>query len=282
MLPGTQIGQEPVALGEVREMLTVRPPEPSNGAEARLAAQQLAASGWTEDVQSALLELVGSGTPPVSAISQVEPQRSSAATEDPNPEKEHFHENCIYVDNPNEGTRAQGCFKRYWGQENEYEAFTGSTSKAFAAVDSSELVLTIVTTAHSYGNARMRDYDPMSPIEQGACGTVGLGLSGYGVSVSQSQQICPEKLFPTILDRGTVYGVDWRGTVTSGEQRHTELVEIARLDKGNPPNPSPAQTLFGFAYHMDFRAENRCSAKPEDCFGGPGKLISDLITELLH
>lgn len=82
-------------------------------------------------------------------------------------------------------------------------------------MDSSELALTIVTTAHSYGNATMRQYSPLSPIEQGSCSNVTLGLSSHGVSVSQSQRICPEKLFPTILESGTLYGVDWRGACTA-------------------------------------------------------------------
>jgi hypothetical protein len=256
--PGAQIGQEPLTLGgEVRDTLTIRPPEPRDGTEARLAAQQLSASGWTQDVQLALLELVGSGAPPAAAIDQVEPQRSSAAGEgDPNPDEDFFDEGCAYDTMDHNHVDARGCYRRYWGYEDEDEAYAGATSWAFAGVHGDGTVLKIVTTAHSYGNATMRQYNPLSTVNQGSCSSFGLSLSGYGVSVSQSQQVCPEKLQPTIYEDGTVYGVDWRGTVGDGT-RHTELVEIARTEKVYY-YPAPNPKSFGFAYHMDFQANAYC------------------------
>lgn len=65
-----------------------------------------------------------------------------------------------------------------------------------------------------------------------------------------------------------------------GEQRHTELVEIARTVKGYAPASGPAH--FGFAYHMDFATESRCSVRPNDCIFDPVKLVRDQIEDLLH
>ncbi|MEA3076441.1 MAG: hypothetical protein QOF60_1349 [Actinomycetota bacterium] len=283
VLPGAQVGQEPLTLGgEVRDTLTIRPPEPSTGAEAAVAAQQLSASGWTQDVQLALLELVGHGTPPATAIQQVEPQRSSAAAAgDPNPDGDYFENGCAYDQLDDNGVSARGCYRRYWGYEDEDDKYAGATSWAYAGIDENpgqSTVLTIVTTAHTYSNATMRQYDPLGTISQGSCSTIGLGISAYGVNVSQSQPVCPEKLQPTIYEDGTVYGVDWRGRTSSGS-RHTELVEVAHTTKVYY-YPAPNPSYFGFAYHMDFRATAYCVEY--DCLGDPSRTPKDIIQDVLH
>ncbi|MEA3076002.1 MAG: hypothetical protein QOF60_910 [Actinomycetota bacterium] len=278
VVPGTEIGREPLSLqGGTRDTLTLTPPGPGNGQEARLASQQLAASGWTQAVQLALFDLLTAGVTPASAISQIEPQRSSAAG-DPDPDRDFFAQGCA-MDTADNGINARGCYRRYWGYEDDSVAYEGATSFATAGVTNDNVTLKIITTAHTYGNAKMVEYNPMSTAMQGNCATVGLSLSAYDVSVSESQQVCPERLEPTILEDGTVYGVDWRGSVTSGT-RATELVEISRMAKIHYPGPGTQSN--GFKYHMDFRAEPTCNPSPGGGCIQPTPEPKDIVQDLLH
>ncbi|HEX7165883.1 MAG TPA: hypothetical protein VF230_02770, partial [Acidimicrobiales bacterium] len=209
-------------------------------------------------VQLALIKQLLAGTNPIEAIEQVELMRRTAA-ENPDLDRGYFDEGCPGEQTSNGEVQLYGCYKRKWGVTENGQKHAGAESFAAATNVAHGWRLRIVTVAHSYGAAQMKEFNPLQGFDQRSCGSRSISLSKYGVSLSQSQSLCPERYTVALLGQGRVYGVDWRGTHTAvNDARATQLLEVA-----GAPETSPA---FGYKFHMDMKTESPCPPEPIECY----------------
>ncbi|HEX7165971.1 MAG TPA: hypothetical protein VF230_03225 [Acidimicrobiales bacterium] len=259
--PGTVITTEEIAIADGPvNALAIRPPEPITDQEARAAIAQLRNSGWTEQVQLELLDLVSSGVSPLRAIDLVEPSRVAASSSsDPTDlDSTAFHDDC--AERKTGTIEATGCFARKWGDETDTHRYIGAETWGLGWSTTHEARrLRTVTVAHSYANGGIVKLNPLTGRPIGSCTSAGIQLGGHGVELKLEHQICPTEIYVTLAQDRQLYGVDWRGSVYDvGEQRASELLEIMKRPNGTGTS--------GYTFHLFARAEPVC----DECNSFPG------------
>lgn len=150
---------------------------------------QLAEEGITVDEAQEFIEEGLDGL--AASLDQSEPEMTTSST------GSMFSDGCAEIDNAKHWI--YGCYKRYYGNTTSTGRYYGQRSLA-TAKSKSHWMLVKARTHHDYsdGNGSVREWRPTSAVNRGECGTVSLGLTYQGASMSVSGNICPTKMEPAV------------------------------------------------------------------------------------
>lgn len=147
-----------------------------------------------------------------------------------------FASGCATVDNSY--VYWHGCFTRTSGDSDSTYNYIGDQSQATGYAKNIHR-LTRGRAKHEYNgaNALIVRWQPIIDIPEGSCQQVTFGVSGYGLSLSDTFTLCPDKLHPSISD--SVFESSWEGHShgTKGVAAET----LVRVKRG---------TSSGFTFHV--------------------------------
>lgn len=199
-------------------------------------------TGWNDGTLNRFLDMVLDGASLTAAAEAVEPYRLAAAS--PTNELDTT-ENATCIAAEDARAQAKQCVRRQTGHNNGTHRFVGAASHTWAAPGDDQEFVSIrkIKNKHDYGKTEVQeivDWEPKVDQEIGSCGQVSTGVSGFGISVSYNQTLCPDRLLPKLRFLGQEqFRTEWQGN-----RRGPAVAQAADIVK--VPSPAPSKLLFSF------------------------------------
>lgn len=210
--------------------------------EVPYGAPALTTWGWTPSLIETLTARIANGADLEPAVAALEPARLgsvSVAAAGPNDYVSAGCQEVKAVDND----YWFGCWRTKQGTRDAAgNLYRGD--EFYAISRAAQMARTTKLTAgFTYGAAEAINVSPKSDISGNNCGSVTIGISGWGMSLSESQPVCPSRISPTTLPNEHM--VTWHGHRAG--QVATEGVVLTRTPAGELrgqqfSNPQPPTT----------------------------------------
>jgi alpha-tubulin suppressor-like RCC1 family protein len=207
--------------------------------------------GWTTQDETSILDQIDAGASLTGIARQAESRAATATTATDTP---GVDPHCVIVPASDANYHGRGCYDRADGNSNASYKYMGDRSWASARANSSWQIDQL-STEHTYTGATIVQWDPSSQktTDCGNGATTTVGVSGYGVSLSQTEPVCTTEMTPDLIGpHGNVaddFKTTWEGPWSTGTQfaEQTNVIQVA------PPN-----TPSGFVYHWKAKAQQTC------------------------
>jgi hypothetical protein len=120
---------------------------------------------------------------------------------------------------PTDPVYVYGCYQRYVTSDSDpSNYYSADKSQVTGNTTGNNHFLTMIRTDHWYSpQTTVVGWEPAQVDSVGNCVQRTYGLSGYGVQMSETINLCPEQLRPSVY--GSRFHVDWEGDVPSDTTR---------------------------------------------------------------
>jgi hypothetical protein len=106
----------------------------------------------------------------------------------------------------------RGCFRRYRTDDNDPNAWYTADESQGTGHGKGAWYLRTGRTDHRYGRGEVVQWEPSNDIPAGKCRDVSFSLGAYGVSMSRTTTVCPEKISINVNNSRRFYA-QWNGAV---------------------------------------------------------------------
>lgn len=212
---GTQVLFETTPVSDTEGGLAVglRPPDYDEAGTARAAEQYRTADRSPEKDEQAL-EYSQSQAKSEAANREASRtaanrgtfQAAAAAGSQPG---EKYDSGCAKVDG---SVFWKGCYRRYRTEDNDPDSWYTAEESQATGHGKGGWYLRTGRTDHRYKQGEVVQFEPGSDVPKGNCEQVGFSLGGYGVSMSRTTTICPEKISINVNDPNRFFA-QWNGAV---------------------------------------------------------------------
>lgn len=209
---GTEILFETTALGDQAGGLSVglRPPDYTDGQVAEAASRYRAAGRSPEKDVEALgysQRQARSAAAAARAGSNAGTFRPLAA--DDSRAGDVYDTGCAEIDS---SVFWRGCFRRYRTDDNDPGAWYTADESQGTGHGKGAWYLRTGRTDHRYRRAEVVQWQPSNDVPAGKCRDVSFSLGAYGVSMSRTTTVCPEKISINVNDSKR-FLAQWNGAV---------------------------------------------------------------------
>ena len=106
----------------------------------------------------------------------------------------------------------RGCYRRYWTEDNDASSWYAADESQGTGHGKGGWYLRTGRTDHRYKQGEVVQWEPSNDVPKGNCEQVGFSLGAYGVSMSRTTTVCPEKISVSVNDSKRFYA-QWNGAV---------------------------------------------------------------------
>jgi hypothetical protein len=106
----------------------------------------------------------------------------------------------------------RGCFRRYRTDDSDPNAWYTADESQGTGHGKGGWYLRTGRTDHRYRRGQVVQWEPSNDVPAGNCREVGFSLGAFGVSMSRTTTVCPEKISINVNDRKRFYA-QWNGAV---------------------------------------------------------------------
>lgn len=106
----------------------------------------------------------------------------------------------------------RGCFRRYRSQDNDPQAWYTADESQGTGHGKGGWYLRTGRTDHRYGQAEVVQWAPSTDVPTGKCHEMSFSLGAYGVSMSRTTTVCPQKISINVNDAKRFFA-QWNGAV---------------------------------------------------------------------
>lgn len=106
----------------------------------------------------------------------------------------------------------KGCYRRYRTADNDPKAWYTADESQGTGHGKGAWYLRTGRTDHRYSQAKVVQWEPTSDVPTGRCDQVTFSLGAYGVSMSRTTTVCPEKISINVNDSDRFFA-QWNGAV---------------------------------------------------------------------